>query len=245
MRKIVLSTIVLLITLISYGQSGANRQLDSFDAVSAQEGIDVYLTKGGSETARIEADGIDIEDVLTEVRGGMLKIHLAGDNHRSTDVSVYVTYRDLKALSASSAASVKVQDKVEVSGDFDISASSAGSVDLNLSANEVDVDVSSSGNVRLQVAASELNAEVSSAGDIDISGQTNFLLVRASSSGDFKGSELTTKEAETRASSGASIRLRVTEKLEARASSGASIRYKGDPKNVDADSSSGGSVRKF
>ncbi len=96
-----------------------------FSEVTAQEGIDVFLTKGSSESARIEADGISVDKVLTDVSGGTLKIHLEGDNHRNVDVKVYVTFVDLSALKASSAASIRVEGMVQAKGDFEISCSSA------------------------------------------------------------------------------------------------------------------------
>lgn len=243
MKNLCLFSATLLLTFISYGQS-ANRQLDSFDAVQAQEGIDVYLTKGNTETARIEADGIAVENVLTEISGSTLKIHLEGNNHRNVEVSVYVTYKSLSGLSASSSASIKVDGEVVAAGDFDVEASSSGSVELTLKAKEVEVDISSSGTVRLDVISRELDAEISSSGDLKITGTVDYLEVQASSAGDFGGYDLSTKKAEVRASSGASVKLTVTDELQARASSGASVRYKGEPRNVNADSSSGGSVRK-
>lgn len=244
MKKLLLFVWVLGTFLTGFTQSTDTRSLRSFDRVSAAEGVEVFLTAGSVESARIEASRISVEDVLTEVSGGKLSIHLEGNNHRNVDVKVYVTYKELSGLSASSAASIKVEDDVDARGNFDIGASSAGSVSVSLSAESVDIDVSSSGDVNAEVRVAELDAEMSSAGDIDISGTAKYAAVSGSSSGGFDGYDFVCDEADLRVSSGASIKITVNEKLDGRASSGGSIRYKGAPSQVNANSSSGGSVRK-
>lgn len=244
MRKIFLLSIAALLSITVWSQSGATRSLDSFTKVSTQEGIEAILTKGTKESARIEADGIDIEDVITDVSGGTLSLELDGDNHRNVDVTIYVTYVELSGLRASSAGSIDVRDKVIAKGDFDIRCSSAGDIEATIEADEMDIDVSSAGDVELVVIVNELDMEVSSAGDIEIEGTAKYVEASASSSGDIDGYDLTCDEADLRASSGASIKLTVKEKLDGRASSGGSIRYEGNPKYVDANSSSGGSVKR-
>ncbi|WP_421870025.1 head GIN domain-containing protein [Marinoscillum sp.] len=244
MKKIFLFSMAALISLSVFSQSGATRSLSSFTKVSTQEGIEAILTKGNKESARIEADGIDIEDVITDVSGGTLNLELEGDNHRNVEVTVYVTYVTLDGLKASSAGSIEVKDKVVTSGDFDIRCSSAGDIEASIEADEMDIDVSSAGDVDLTIAVNELDMEVSSAGDIEVKGTAKYVDANASSSGDIDAYDLSCDEADLRASSGASIKLTVKEKLDARASSGGSIRYEGNPRYVDADSSSGGSVRR-
>lgn len=234
--------LVLLITSEIIAQNSETRRLSYFNEVSAQEGIDVYMKKGSSESADIEARGIDLDEVLLDISGDRLKIHLEGDNHRNTDVIVRLTYTELVGLDVSSAASIEVQDQV-VAKDFELEASSAGDLELDLVAENVEMDVSSSGDIDVKADFDELDARVSSAGDINISGKVNILEVNASSSGDFDGLDLDCKEAELSASSGASIKAGVSKKLRARASSGGSVRYRGNPEWVDRSSSSGGSVR--
>ena len=244
MKKLSLFVGLLAAAIIVFGQKSANRTLPSFDRVQSAEGVEVFLSKGNEHTARIEAEGITVEDVITEVSGDKLQIHLEGTNHRNVEVKVYVTYVTLSGVSASSASNIRVDGEVKASGDFEVSASSAGSVSVNVSARSVDLDVSSSGNINIGVNAEELDAEMSSAGDITISGNVRAVAIDGSSSGQFDGDDFTCEVADLRVSSGASIRITVTKELEGRASSGGSIRYKGNPGMVDANSSSGGSVKK-
>lgn len=245
MNRIVAIAALVLTGYSVSAQNSETRKLSSFDEVSVSQGIEVYLSEGSEEKARIEIDGnIDLDEVLTDVNGGTLKIHLDGNNYRNVDVQVYVTYKRLEGLRASSAGSIEVKDDVECDCSFDIDVSSAGEVEVTVKADEVELEASSAGDIDARVFANDLEASVSSAGDIEISGKVREIEVTASSSGDFSGYDLVSEEADLRASSGGSIKVTVTKDIKARASSGGSINYKGNPEYSDKESSSGGSVRR-
>ncbi len=245
MKKLCLTVVFgLLLAGFTFAQQEETRSLESFSKVTAHEAINVFLKKGSKEEARIVSRSEDLEDVLTEVSGGRLKIHLDGNNNRNVDVDVYVTYVSINAIGASSAASIKAEGTIETSGDFDVDVSSAGDIIASIKAEDLEIDASSAGDAKLEVNVSSIDAEVSSAGDIEISGSATKQDISASSSGDYDAYDVESEEVEATASSGGSVRVNVSKKLDARSSSGGSIRYKGTPKYLDANSSSGGSVRK-
>ena len=230
--------------VLPFSQSEENRDLEAFTKVHVHESIDVYLTKGNKESAKVVAGNVDISEVLTEVRNGRLTIHLDGDNYRKKiDVTVYVTYVDLEELDASSAGSITVEDKIEISGDFIVSASSAGDVKASIKANSLKMAASSSGDIEVDVEVENIKVDVSSAGDIEIKGTTKTQTLKASSSGDYNALDLESTEVVAKVSSGGSILISVSEKLYAKANSGGRLRYKGSPKYVDVNSNSGGSVK--
>ncbi|MFY0598756.1 MAG: DUF2807 domain-containing protein [Cyclobacteriaceae bacterium] len=244
MNRIIIITLFLSATFFSNAQETETRTLRSFESVSVSQGIEAFLAEGTSESARVEVDGnIDIEEVLTEVNGGHLKIHLEGNNYRNVDVRVYVTYVNLESLKASSAGSIEVEDRVTCDCDFDIDVSSAGDVEIDLESNSLDLEASSAGDIDVRVRTGSIDASASSAGDIDIEGIAKSVDAKASSSGDISAYDLVCDNAELRASSGGSITITVKEELKARSSSGGSISYKGNPEYTDKESSSGGSVR--
>lgn len=247
MKKSFLITILgILIAGATFAQSEETRNLSSFSEISAHEGIDVFIRKGDKEEARIVSDSHDLDEVLTEVSGGRLKIHLEGNNHNNIDVEVYVTYKSIRAISSSSASSLTSEGIIDAGGsDFDVDVSSAGDIDATIeNADEVTIDASSAGDARLKLSCNEIEADVSSAGDIEVEGRARKQDVEVSSSGDYDGYGLESEEADASASSGGGIKVNVSKKLDARASSGGSIRYKGSPQYLDASSSSGGSVKK-
>jgi hypothetical protein len=92
--------------------------------------------------------------------------------------------------------------------------------------------------------ADEIEADCNSGADIRLSGRANLLYVDASSGSDIKAQELEAKVCKASASSGADIRVYVTESLTADASSGADIRYGGEAR-VETRKSASGSVHKY
>jgi hypothetical protein len=244
MKKLTLFLTILFVSFALLAQKETTRSLSSFTEISVNEGIDVYLKEGSKEEARIQIDGnIEMSEVLTEVSGGKLKIHLDGNNHRNVDVTIWVTYKSLNAVSVSSAGTVSGQNRIVSSGDFKISVSSAGDLELDIKAKSLDINASSAGDASLKVDVTTVNASASSAGSIDISGAASSIEVEVSSSGSFDGYDLAVDRADVSASSGGSANVTVNEQLDAQASSGGSIKYKGNPR-MDISTSSGGSIRK-
>lgn len=205
-------------------QEVEDRKLGEFSEVRVGQAIDVYLSKGSEERARVEVRGIPLDHVLTEVSSGRLKIYLDHGRHSNHTVKVYVTYKEIDKISASSASGVFSTGTIK--GDqLDINVSSAADVELSLDVNEVSVSVSSSGDVELKGMAKRITVEASSAGGVD-------------------AFDLESDIARVRASSAGSAKVNANREIDARASSGASIRYRGNPERSQTDSSSGGSVRK-
>jgi hypothetical protein len=244
MKKSILITILgIFVAGATFAQSEEIRRLSSFSKIKAQEAVEVILKQGDKEEARVVTERYDLEEVLTDVSGGTLKIHLEGSNHRNVDVRVYVTYRSLEALDASSAASIKSEDFIETIGRFDVDLSSSGSVNAKIKADELTFDASSSGNAVLELEVDEIRADLSSAGSAKLSGTARSQTVDASSAGSYSAFDLVCETAKTNVSSAGSISVHVNQNLKARASSGGSIRYKGSPEYLDSSSSSGGSIR--
>ncbi|HAA10490.1 MAG TPA: hypothetical protein DCE41_01865 [Cytophagales bacterium] len=223
-------------------QDTETRNLGSFDRVSAHEGIEVVLQEGNSNSAKITAKRIDLDEVLLDISGGSLKIHLEGNNHNNVDVEVVVTYTgSLEGVRASSAASVVCNDWLEAD-DFEVDASSAGDVDVKVTADDIDVDGSSAGTIVLEVKAGDIDLDMSSSANITISGTADDLEVDGSSAGDLRAYDLTVKDADVSLSSGSHAKVNVSDNLRARVSSGGGVRYKGSPR-MDVNTSSGGTVK--
>ncbi|MEZ4974346.1 MAG: head GIN domain-containing protein [Cyclobacteriaceae bacterium] len=224
MRIFVLVGIVLLSHLSVFAQQSEVRSVGSFNGVKAAEAVDVYLKKGDKESVRVEVSGTSLSNVITEVSGSYLRIHMATGNFRKTNVKAYVTYVSLEKIYASSASNVFSEGVIKTSS-MDVNVSSAATVELELDAGEVTADVSSAGDIVLEGKAGSLEAEASSAGDID-------------------AYNLESGDVRARASSAGSIKVNATKSLDARASSGGDVRYRGNPMKTNTDSSSGGSVKK-
>jgi len=222
--RIVIAALFVFVASNITAQSTEERNFDSFEAIRVSQAITVYLKPGNDEKVRIEARGLDVDDVLTEVSGSRLKIHLKKGNYNNTSVKVYVTFKSLSEITASSASGV-FSDGVIKGDDLDISVSSAADI-------EVDIDVD------------RVNVSASSSGDVEITGKTKSLDISVSSAGGVDAYDLDAEVVRVRASSAGGAKVNASKEIDARASSGGSIRYKGNPDRSQTDSSSGGSVRK-
>lgn len=196
---------------------------EEFTAVTASEGLDVFVSQGADFSIRVEADENVIELIGTDIRDGKLKVHAIKNIGRATK-NIYVTLPEVTGLYASSGADLIVRGSVETG--------------------KIRLDSSSGADLQVDLMADEVEASCSSGADIRVSGRANLLYADASSGSDIKAQDLEVKTCHANASSGADIGLLVTESLTADASSGADIRYSGDAR-VEAKKSASGSVHKY
>jgi len=198
------------------------REAGKFTGLKVGSGIDVYLKQADNESIVVEADENLHEYIITEISNGMLNIYTEANIREAERKVVYVTMKDIISLSTSSA------------GDI-IGETSIRAENLELSA-------SSAGNIKLEVYAKEVKTRISSSGDITLTGESDILNANLSSAGDLNAFGLEVREADISASSAGDADISVAERLRARASSAGDINYRGNPKYLDAQSSSAGSV---
>jgi Putative auto-transporter adhesin, head GIN domain len=200
------------------------RKTDSFTGLKVSSGIDVYLKQGDNETVTVEADENLHEYILTEVRGGVLNVYSEYNIRDAEKKRVYVTMKDVNSVKTTSAGDV------------------IGETPIN--SDRLELSASSAGNIKLETHSKTINIDISSSGDISLSGETDMLRADLSSAGDLKAYDLKAREADVSVSSAGDADVNVSERITARASSAGDVNYKGDPKYVDAHSSSAGGIHK-
>jgi hypothetical protein len=226
MKKILFTLLLSGIAVAAAAQQSEVREVGSFQGVRAAEGIDVYLKKGDREAVRVEVSGdTDLSNIITEVSGTYLKIHVRdGRFRRNINARVFVTFRSISKISASSAANVYAEGLLSVRS-LQLECASAASIELAIDSEEVEVSVSSAGDVELEGKAARASFSVVTAGEVDAYDlEAGIVNVEAGSAGTAK--------------------VHALKELYAQASSGASIRFRGNPSKSRTDSSSGGSVKK-
>ncbi|WP_163322461.1 head GIN domain-containing protein [Draconibacterium mangrovi] len=203
------------------------RQISGFNAIKVSTGIDLYLTMGNTEEVKVVADDDIIDDLITEVEGGTLKIYMKRNNwfnwgSGNQTRKVYVTVKELNELSASSGSDVESTNTLE--------------------GESLEVSCSSGSDLKIEVFYKNLSVDTSSGSDAKLSGKVKTLRVDASSGSDIKASDLESAICYANASSGSDITVSVSSELYANASSGSDINYHGNPEIRDIDESSGGDV---
>jgi len=200
------------------------RSAERFTGIRVSTGIDVYLRQTDSESIVVEADENLHEYIITEVEGSVLNIYTDANIRKAERKRVYVTMKDIREIKTTSAGDVIGETPVRTDK-------------LELTAN-------SAGNINLEVYVKSLDVDISSSGDITLNGKADFLEASLSSAGDLNAYELDVKDADISASSAGDADVTVSDKLTARASSAGDINYRGNPEFIDAHSSSAGGIHK-
>lgn len=198
------------------------RQVGMFESISASAGIEVILSQDSVAKVIVEADDNLQKIIKTEVSNGELKIYPEKRISSCASKKVFVSFKTIHSLEASSGAEIKSK--------------------MGLKMPSLHLSVSSGANADLKLAVNKLNVDGSSGGDIDLSGSAESLEVDGSSGANIKSMEMQSKTCNAGASSGANLKIYVAEKIIAKASSGGNIKVSGNPKERNIEKSSGGNV---
>ncbi len=198
---------------------------EKIDVVRASTGLEVILLESMVQSVTVEADENLIDVIETNFDNGVLHIKTNENIRRAKSKKVTVGFVSLEGVEASSGANLK-------------SISTIISDNLYL-------QTSSGAHMEVTVLSKELSAKSSSGADMKIKGQALNFNSKASSGSSINAKELEAIYCTSKASSGADIVLNIKSSLDAKASSGGDIKYYGEPKIVNQNKSSSGSVRKL
>ncbi|MCP4355860.1 MAG: DUF2807 domain-containing protein [Proteobacteria bacterium] len=229
MKKINLLLTLLFTVIISANLSAQEKQIrevSGFSIIDVAEGIKVTLTMGDKERVEVIAPADYIDNVVTEVDGDELNIHIKGHNNgnKGRNVEVNVTAIKIKGIDVSSGASVKTTNAIK--------------------AEFLSVSVSSGANAKVEFNAEKASADASSGASCTLRGAANYFKADASSGSHITANDVKAQHVKADVSSGAGIKVHAEKEIKADASSGGSVSYSGSPEMVDVEKSSGGSVRK-
>ena len=204
-----------------------NRKIQNFNAIKVSTGIDLYLTMGNSEEVKIVADDDIIDNLITEVKDGTLRIYMKKTNwfnwgNFNQTRKAYVTVKELEKIDASSGSDVETEN--------------------TLKGESLEIEASSGSDVNLDIVYKNVSLSTSSGSDAKLTGKAKYFEASASSGSDITARNFETEYCKVKASSGSDITVNVSEEITAKASSGADIRYYGNPKIKDTDESSGGDI---
>lgn len=226
MAKLKLTLLLTCICLVTFAQNSETRQLEKFIAISAGQGIQVNLEKGNKESCEINVSGMDVEDVITEVRGKKLRIRLADNkNHRRVEVIVNLSYVTLEEVEAHSGAMIQGKGAIKT--------------------NNLAVEVTSGAQADLDVEVEEIEIELTSSGHLSLTGIARFQDIEISSAGSLHAYDLICDDVSAEISSAGEAKVTASKQINALVSSAGSLKYKGDPTRTNVNTSSGGSVRKM
>jgi hypothetical protein len=195
------------------------REVESFHAVEVSYPAEVFISQGGTESLKIEAEDNILPGLQTRVRSGRLEIFYKVQEGKAV--------RPTKPVKIT----IVVKDLDEV--DFE----SAGKLDIDgIETDSLEVSVSGAGDLKLrEIAVKDLSVNLSGAGSMSATGSADDLSLNISGFGSFNGKELHSKTADIDLSGAGSATVWVDDRLDAGISGAGSINYYGSPdvsKNV-------------
>jgi hypothetical protein len=202
------------------------RIIASFDSIRATGCVNVFLKPGKNERLIIEARGIEISKVFTELDGTTLKIYTQkGFVDDDIDVKVYVTYKELREVHSSALADIQAESAIK--GD------------------KLVVDVNSKGLANINVDVNTLEITVSVSGDLEISGKAKTQNTSVNSDGMLEAFNLKCEKTYIKINTAGMAEIRAGDVLDATVHTGGNLRYKGKPSKETIKSSLGGTVTKL
>ena len=206
-----------------------DRDVSGISELSVSSAFKVVLKVGDEESLTLEVEERYMDDVVTEVRGGMLIIKMkegnwGGRSYRMKESpKAYLTVKSLESIKASGAVGI----------------SSEGV----LKGNSMDMDLSGASTINLNLEVNELHLEAAGACVVTLEGRATEQIVKTTGATTYRAFDLESEVADIRVTGAGSARVNVSDKLDVRASGASSVRYKGNP-SVDSDTSGASSVRR-
>ena len=230
MKRIIFSVaavfVILLGSSFAYPGSPAEdvRQLDSFDEIGISISADVYYIQGNTHEIRIEGNDKDVNDLITKVEDGFLKVKYNNWKIRRSKLTIYITSKELEAVK--------------------ISGSSHFSVDKAITSDEMQLAMSGSGDITFaQLVTEEVDVKISGSGDIYLeNGSSEELDVKISGSGKLVAENFEVSEVSVSISGSGGVKITCKDELDVRISGSGKVYYHGDPRVNSVSSGSGKTV---
>lgn len=269
MKKIILLFALLVCCATAFAQTRQTVPVESFTKISFSIPGKAYVRQGNTYKVELEGSLEALDKIETVVEGNKLVIRQKGKwlnrNWSDTDrITAYITTRNIDGLSVNGSGDMVVQTRVKTntltlnvsgSGSLKVEAE-AGTTEAKVSGSgemivrgnlaSFDGNVSGSGKMELQATVSGNTAfDISGSGKILASGKSNTVEAEISGSGKVLAADLETRTCRVRISGSGSVEIHVTDTLEAKISGSGDVRYRGNPAQVNAQSSGSGRVKKI
>ena len=270
MKKLLsILSIVLFSASLIFAQNKETVSVETFTKIAFRVPGKLYLKQGSPQKVELEGSKDFIKEIATRVEDGKLiigKENNWGWNWGNDDkIIVYVTVKDISAISVSGSGDVigqtkittgdidlnvsgsgNLQIEVESSGEMEADVSGSGHIDLKGKCVNFDSDISGSGRVEMNVAINnKASFGISGSGKIEASGTAKEVKATLTGSGRVYAADLETDKCDVRISGSGGVEINVKSKLDANITGSGSVTYKGNPSHVNSHASGSGHIRKM
>ncbi|MEB2786199.1 head GIN domain-containing protein [Algoriphagus persicinus] len=209
-----------------HAQSSETRTPGHFTKVHSGGSWEVILTEGSKEEVRIEAKGVDLSKVKTEIDGDVLNVGLVRGSYNNVKLKFFITYKELEGVKCSGSGTIEVTSPVRSEAFY---AGLSGSGDIIMD----------------KLEAQELSVSISGSADLKIKGgSVDQAEIKQSGSGDFHGENLAIGELEVSKSGSGDTHVGDLGKVSVSASGSGDVIYAGSPQLGNIRTSGSSSIRR-
>jgi hypothetical protein len=205
-------------------QERSTREAKPFHSLEVSSGIDLYIKQGNEETIEVICDKEYIKRIETEVQDSVLTIKAVQPMRWGFDKSpkVYVTFKQLRSLIATSGADVY----------------GTGIFQLQM----MSVSVHNGADIYITLECERLKLNASGGSDIKVSGKAKSLNANIASGSDLNAADFKVDNCDINVSGGSDAIVNVSVSIFADASGGSDIGYIGSPKIKELNESGGSDI---
>jgi len=223
MRKILgILVVFVLIGLQSKADGAEVRNLQGFSSVYIMGNLSVRLVKSDSTYAVIKGDSVYLGKVSTVVKNDELTLRFNKIGSSKT-MTVVVFYKSINEITAKAGCTVVANQAIE--------------------ANKIKIKLGQGSDAELEIKAHKLEVKITQGSDFRIKGNVDQLAVVSTSGSLFLGYNLMAVDANLKAVTGATINVSISGNLSAVAHTSGDVIYKGTPKTISQDVSTGGLIK--
>jgi len=243
------------------------RPVSAFTGLDASGAFAIELKKGSQPSVVIEADDIYMQYIKTEVVSGVLRLSFNNPSRTrlraGATLNACITITDLNYIELSGACLLTSSDRftpsrlrIDLSGasniaglqidadDVGIEASGASKFEITGNISELKASVSGASKGFFKVTSQQLSASATGASDLTIEGTAHKALIDVTGATTVKANSLTVNELRYSASGASKAYVHVVESLSVKMSGASKLDYKGTPRIVEMQVSTGSSLNR-
>ncbi|RVT98194.1 DUF2807 domain-containing protein [Mucilaginibacter limnophilus] len=216
------------VAIVKPAYNTEDRHLSGFNAVEVAGSFDVIIMQSSTESVKVDAPANVLKRIVTEVKGGVLKIYTQkgdwnwdGDDH----VVVHVSAKSLNSIALAGSGDVKF--------------------DGGIKGTSLALKLSGSGDVSGKVDVTNLETSIVGSGDIKVTGRAQNSVVKVAGSGDFTGTNLITTNTTVNVVGSGDARVNASQKVNAAIAGSGDVYYTGGATNISSSTSGSGDISKF
>jgi len=209
------------------------RQVIGFHGISVSGAIELYVVQGETKVAVSAPEKAMTDDIITEVRDGILHIRYRSEksiwsdqwNTMGRKFRAYVSAESIRTLSLAGSGNIRIEGMLK-SDELDIKLAGSGNVSGHVTTGRLQVDISGSGNTKLKGVAERAKFECAGSGNIECA-------------------DLLTENCNVRIAGSGNAEVHVNKELSASISGSGNVRYRGNGSLVYMSTAGSGRIRKI